>query len=159
MNFWSMITVLGLWVPGLAVAQGIGGQNQPRNQWIMNCNREQGRDCTVSAMIDGNSLLGSFAIVSYSVAYNTLTVVVDGMGRKASLQVDWHPFVSTDICTGGECSFVQGKSIELVQEMLQGQRIVVQVSMRGDNMTGPLQMPLNGFAAQYRRAVQAQQGR
>ena len=152
------VSGLGLWA-SLASVQGQSGQNQPPNQWVMNCNMEKGRDCSVSAMIDGNSLLGSFAIVSYSAAYTTLTVVVDGMGQRASLQVDWNPLVWTDICTGGECSFVQGKSIQLVQEMLQGSRIVVQVSMQNDNMTGPLQMSLNGFAAQYKRAVQAQQGR
>ena len=43
---------------------------QPPDQWVMNCNTERGRDCTVSAMIDGgpNNLLGTFLIVSYSVA-------------------------------------------------------------------------------------------
>jgi hypothetical protein len=54
-------------------------------------------------MIDGgpNNLLGTFLIVSYSAAYTTLTVVVDGNGQRASMQVDNNPFVSTDICTGG----------------------------------------------------------
>ena len=53
------------------------GQNQPPNQWVMNCNYERGKDCTVSAMIDGgpNNVLGTFLIVSYSVAYTTLAVV------------------------------------------------------------------------------------
>jgi invasion protein IalB len=80
-----------------ASAQGYGGQNQPPNQWVMNCNMSKGRDCTVSAMIDGgpNNLLGTFLIVSYSVAYTTLTVVADGLGQRASMQVDQWPFVST----------------------------------------------------------------
>ena len=88
----------------------------------MNCNTERGRDCTVSAMIDGgpDNLLGTFLIVSYSVAYTTLTVVVDGTGQRASMQVDDNPFVSTDICTGGACSYEQGKSSQLLQEMLTG---------------------------------------
>jgi invasion protein IalB len=137
------------------------GQNQPPNQWVMNCNTERGRDCTVSAMIDGgpNNLLGTFLIVSYSAAYTTLSVVVDGLGQGASMQVDGLPIVSTDICTGGICSYEQGKSSQLVQEMLKGQGIVVQASTRADGMAGPLPMTLNGFAAQYQRAVRAQQGR
>jgi invasion protein IalB len=142
-----------------ASAQGLGGQNQPPNQWVMNCNMEKGRDCTVSAMIDGNSLLGAFAIVSYSVAYTTLTVVVDGIGQRASMQVDSNPFISTSICTGGECSYEQMKSGELLQQLLRGQSMVVQVSLQDDNMAGPLQMSLAGFAAQYQRAARAQQGR
>lgn len=156
----SVAAALGLaLVASSASAQSLGGQNQPRNQWAMNCNTEKGRDCTVSAMIDGNSLLGTFLIVSYSVAYNTLSVVVDGTGQRASMQVDWNPFISTDICTGGVCSFVQGKSDGLVQQMLTGQRIVVQASLQDDSMAGPLQMTLNGFDAQYKKAVAAQQGR
>ena len=145
-----------------ASAQGMVGQNQPPDQWVMNCNTSKGRDCTVSAMIDGgpNNLLGTFLIVSYSVAYTTLTVVVDGMAQKASMQVGYNPFISTDICTGGECSYVQGKSNQLLQEMLKdSSRIVVQVSMQDDSMTGPLHQSLNGFAEQYQRAVRAQQGR
>src|SRR5215510_14411574 len=73
------------------------GQNQPPNQWVMNCNYEKGKDCTVSAMIDGgpNNLLGTFLIVTYSVAYTTLTIVADGVGSSASMQVDNWPFVST----------------------------------------------------------------
>ena len=137
------------------------GQNQPPDQWVMNCNTEKGRDCTVSAMIDGgpSNLLGTFLIVSYSVAYNTLSVVVDGAGQRASMQVDGGPFVSTDICTGGICSFVQGKSDNLVQQMLTGQGIVVQASTQADGMVGPLRQSLKGFDEQYRRAVAAQQGR
>jgi invasion protein IalB len=158
----SVVAALGLaLLTSTASAQGMVGQNQPPNRWVMNCNTEKGRDCTVSAMIDGgpNNLLGTFLIVSYSAAYTTLSVVVDGLGQRASMQVDGYPFVSTDICTGGICSYEQGKSSQLLQEMLQGQRIVVQASTQADGMVGPLPMTLNGFAAQYQRAVRAQQGR
>jgi invasion protein IalB len=152
--------VLGLSLSAQAAgAQGLGGQNQPPNQWVANCNFERGRDCTVSAMIDGNSLLGSFVIVSYSVAYTTLTVLVDGVGQRASIQVDQWPFVSTSICTGGRCTYEQIRSAELLDGMLRGSNMVVQVSLQGDNMAGPLQMSLAGFAQQYQKAVQAQQGR
>ena len=103
--------------------------------------------------------MGTFLIVSYSVAYTTLTVVVDGLGQRATMQVDGNPFVSTDICTGGACTYEQGKSSHLVQEMLAGSRITVQASTQDDSMAGPLKQSLNGFATQYQRAVQAQQGR
>jgi hypothetical protein len=158
----SVLAALGLVLMGSsASAQGAVGQNQPPDQWVMNCNTERGRDCTVSAMIDGgpDNLLGTFLIVSYSVAYTTLTVVVDGNGQRASMQVDGNPFVSTNICTGGACSYEQGNSSQLVQEMLTGSRITVQASTQDDGMAGPLKQSLNGFAAQYQRAVQAQQGR
>ena len=158
----SILVAVGLVaLASSASAQSMGGQNQPPDQWVMNCNTEKGRDCTVSAMIDGgpDNLLGTFLIVSYSAAYTTLTVVVDGLGQRASMQVDGYPFISTDICTGGACSYEQGKSSQLVQEMLKGQRIHVQASTRDDGMAGPLKMTLNGFAAQYEKAVAAQQGR
>ncbi|MBX9943853.1 MAG: hypothetical protein K2Y40_07215 [Reyranella sp.] len=148
-----------------AAAQGRGpamGQNQPPDQWVMNCNTERGLDCTVSNMIDGgpNNLLGTFLIVSYSAAYTTLTVVGDGVGKRASLQVDSNPFISTDICGGGgECSYDQEKSAELLQQMRKGSRIVVQISLQNDNMAGPFRQSLAGFEAQYRRAVEAQQRR
>ena len=141
-----------------AAAQGMG-QNQPPDQWVMNCNTERGLDCTVSNMIDGgpNNLLGSFLIVSYSVAYTTLSIVADGVGQRASLQVDGNPFISTEICAGGGiCSYVQEKSAELLKQMRSGSQIVVQVSLQNDNMAGPLQQSLAGFEAQYRRAVEAQ---
>ena len=116
------------------------GQNQPPNEWVMNCNYEKGKDCTVSAMIDGgpNNLLGTFLIVSYSVAYTTLTIVADGVGSRASMQVDNWPFVSTSICTGGACSYDQGKSAELLQTILKGgSSITVQLSTQADGMVGP----------------------
>lgn len=142
-------------------AQGMG-QNQPPDQWVMNCNTERGLDCSVSNMIDGgpNNLLGTFLIVSYSAAYTTLTIVGDGVGRRASLQVDGNPFISTEICGGsGECSYVQEKSAELLQQMRKGSQIVVQISLQDDTMAGPFKQSLAGFETQYRRAVQAQQRR
>jgi hypothetical protein len=143
-----------------AIAQPMG-QNQPPNQWVMNCNYEKGKDCTVSAMIDGgpNNLLGTFLIVSYSVAYTTLTIVADGVGSSASMQVDNWPFVSTSICTGGACSYTQGKSAELLQTMLKGSSVTVQLSTQADGMAGPLTNTLQGFAAQYEKALRAQQAR
>ena len=137
------------------------GQNQPPNQWVMNCNYEKGKDCTVSAMIDGgiNNLLGTFLIVSYSVAYTTLTVVADGLGQNASMQVDSWPWVTTSICTGGECSYEQGKSAELLNALLRGSQVTIQLSTSDDGMVGPLSNTLQGFAAQYQRAVLAQRGR
>ena len=148
---------VGLLAPS-ASAQGMLGQNQPPDQWVMNCNTERGRDCTVSAMIDGgqDNLLGTFLIVSYSVAYGTLTVVADGLGQRASIQVDQWPWVSTTLCTGGECSYEQGRSDDLLQAMLRGSKLTVQISTTDDGMVGPLKNTLSGFAAQYQRAVAAQ---
>jgi len=147
---------------GPVAAQGMGqgmGQNQPPDQWVMNCNTERGLDCTVSNMIDGgpNNLLGTFLIVSYSAAYTTLTVVGDGVGKRASLQVDGNPVISTDICGGsGACSYDQQKSAELLQQLRSGSQIVVQISLQNDGMAGPFQQSLAGFETQYRRAVEAQ---
>jgi hypothetical protein len=137
----SVAAALGLvLLASSASAQGAVGQNQPPNQWVMNCNMERGRDCTVSAMIDGgpNNLLGTFLIVSYSVAYTTLTVVADGTGQRASMQVDQWPFVSTTMCTGGECSYEQLRSNDLLQAMLRGSKLTVQLSTIDDGMVGPL---------------------
>jgi hypothetical protein len=75
------------------------------------------------------------------------------------MQVDNWPFVSTSICTGGACSYDQGKSSELLQTMLKGSSITVQLSTQADGMAGPLTNTLQGFAAQYERAVRAQQAR
>ena len=160
--FRSVLVAVGT----LALASPVGaqgmGQNQPPDQWVMNCNTQRGLDCTVSNMIDGvpNNLLGTFLIVSYSAAYTTLTIVGDGVGRRASLQVDGNPFISTEICGGGgECSYVQEKSAELLQQMRSGSQIVVQISLQDDTMAGPFKQSLAGFETQYRRAVQAQQRR
>lgn len=155
----SVVAALGLTLlASSASAQGYAGQNQPPDQWVMNCNMSKGRDCTVSAMIDGgpNNLLGTYLIVSYSVAYTTLTVVADGLGQSASMQVDQWPFVSTTICSGGECSYEQGRSAELLDAMLRGSQLTVQLSTSDDGMVGPLTNTLSGFAAQYQKAVQAQ---
>lgn len=148
---------LGLWLSvQCAAAQGLGGQNQGPNQWVVNCDPDRG--CSVSATIDGNSLLGTFVILSYSVASATLTVVVDGTGQRASIRVDQWPFISTTICTGGQCTWEPIRSAELLQEFLRGRLMTIQVSLQGDNMIGPLDMPLAGFAQQYEKA-RAQQGR
>ena len=157
----SIVAAFGVALLTSSVSAQPMGQNQPPNQWVMNCNYEKGKDCTVSAMIDGgpNNLLGTFLIVSYSVAYTTLTVVADGVGSSASMQVDNWPFVSTNIRTGGACSYAQGKSAELLQTMLKGSSITVQLSTQADGMAGPLTNTLQGFATQYERAVRAQQGR
>jgi hypothetical protein len=157
----SVVVGLGLCLLASSAAAQPMGQNQPPNQWVMNCNYEKGKDCTVSAMIDGgpNNLLGTFLIVTYSVAYTTLTIVADGVGSNASMQVDNWPFVNTSICTGGACSFTQAKSAELLQTLLKGSSITVQLSTQADGMAGPLTNTLQGFAAQYQRAVRAQQGR
>jgi invasion protein IalB len=154
----SVVTALGLVLLASSASAQPMGQNQPPNQWVSNCNYEKGKDCTVSAMIDGgpNNLLGTFLIVSYSVAYTTLTVVADGTGQRASMQVDQWPFVSTTMCTGGECSYEQLRSNDLLQAMLRGSKLTVQLSTIDDGMVGPLTNTLSGFAAQYQRAVEAQ---
>src|ERR1700745_3949487 len=114
-----VVVALGLALLTSSASAQPYGQNQPPDQWVMNCNTERGRDCTVSAMIDGgpNNLLGTFLIVSYSVAYNTLAVVVDGVGQRASMQIGEWPWKSTTTCTGGICSFDQTQSAELLQEL------------------------------------------
>ncbi|MDP1752855.1 MAG: hypothetical protein Q8L22_25675 [Reyranella sp.] len=158
--FRSILVAAGILALASPVAAQGMGQNQPPDQWVMNCNTERGLDCTVSNMIDGgpNNLLGTFLIVSYSVAYTTLSIVADGVGQRASLQVDGNPFISTELCAGGGiCSYVQEKSAELLQQMRTGSQIVVQVSLQNDSMAGPFQQSLAGFEAQYRRAVEAQQ--
>jgi hypothetical protein len=136
------------------------GQNQPPDQWVMNCNSERGPDCTVSNMIDGgpNNLLGTFLIVSYSVAAGSLSIVGDGTGVRASLQVDSNPFVSTTNCGGtGICTFDPMKSAELLVELRSGSRIMVQISLQNDGMAGPFRQSLAGFETQYRNAVAAMQ--
>jgi hypothetical protein len=67
--------------------------------------------------------------------------------------------VTTRICTGGACSFEQGRSNDLLQELLRGSQVTVQLSTSDDGMVGPLTNTLSGFATQYQRAVQAQQRR
>ena len=157
----SAVAALGLCFLAGSVSAQPAGQNQPPDQWVMNCNYEKGKDCTVSAMIDGgpNNLLGTFFIVSYSAAYTTLSIVGDGMGQSASMQVDNWPFVSTTICTGGACSYDQAKSAQLLQTMLSGSSITAQISTQNDGMAGPLTNTLQGFAQQYQRAIAEQNRR
>jgi len=157
----SIVAALSVAFLAPTVAAQPVGQNQPPNQWVANCNYEKGKDCTVSAMIDGgpNNLLGSFLIISYSVAYTTLTIVADGIGSSASMQVDNWPFVSTTICTGGACSYEQDKSAQLLQTMLNGSSITAQLSTQADGMAGPLSNTLQGFRQAYQRAVEMQQRR
>ena len=157
----STVAALGLCLLASAASAQPMGQNQPPDQWVANCNYEKGKDCTVSAMIDGgpNNLLGTFLIVSYSVAYTTLTVVADGVGSNASMQVDNWPFVTTSICTGGACSYDQPKSAQLLQTILTGSSITVQLSTQADGMVGPLTNTLQGFRQAYQRAVEMQQRR
>ena len=161
LSMYRMFSVaLGFCLAGQpAVAQGLGGQNQGPNQWVANCSTERGRDCTVSAMIDGDSLLGTFALLKYSVASATLSVMVDGTGQRASIRVDQWPFISTSLCTGAVCSWEPIRSAELLEEFRRGHTMTLQVSLQGDNMVGPLQMSLRGFSEQYQKALQAQQGR
>ena len=157
----ALVVAAGLVGMTLAALAQPTGQNQPPDQWVMNCNLERGRDCTVSVLADGgpSNLLGTFLIVSYSAAYNTLGIVTDGTGQSASIQVDWNPYITTNTCSGGICTFPQVPSADLLQQMLKGQRIVVQASLQSDSVAGPLSQTLNGFATQYRRAVAAQKGR
>ena len=80
----------------------------------------------------------------------------DGTGARASLQVDSNPFFSTTNCGGtGICSYEPMKSGELLQLMLSGSQITVQISLQNDGMAGPFRQSLSGFAAQYRKAVAA----
>ena len=149
----SIVVALGLGLlASSASAQG-AGQNQPPDQWVMNCNTEQGRDCTVSAMIDGGSdnLLGTFLIVSYSVAYTTLSVVVDGYGPAGQHAGRPNPFVSTSICTGGECSYEQGKSSQLVQADADAARASpCRLRRSDDSMVGPLKQSLKALPPSIR---------
>ena len=155
------LAALALVVAALPSSAQLLGPNQPPDQWAMNCTFERGRECSVSALIDGgpSNFLGTFLIVKYSAATETLTIAVDGIGQSASVQVDWHPFLTTTLCGGGECLYQKGAAADLVQQMLAGQHIVVQASLQSDSVVGPLRQSLSGFATQYRRAVAAQKVR
>jgi invasion protein IalB len=152
----SSMVVLSL----LAITPALpaSAQMQPPNQWVMYCSTEGKRDCGVQATIDGNSLLGSFLVVRYSAAYSKLQVVGDGEGVQASIQVDFHPFISTSTCGQGICQYNAGKSAQLLQEMRSGSQITVQLQMQ-NNMAGPFPMTLSGFDAQYQKALEAQRAR
>jgi len=133
-------------------------QTQPPNQWVMYCTQEGGRDCGVQATIDGNSLLGSFLVVRYSAAYHKISVVGDGQGQQASIQVGFNPFVSTSVCGQGICQYNAGKSAQLLEQMRSGSQITVQLQTQ-DTMAGPFQMTLSGFDLQYQKALEAQRAR
>jgi len=106
----SVLGAAGAAVAALAFSQAAVAQDQPPNKWVMHCTQEGGRDCGVQATIDGNSLLGQFLVVRYSAAYRKFSVVGDGMGQQASIQVDYNPFISTSICGQGICQFDDCKS-------------------------------------------------
>lgn len=133
-------------------------QNQPSNKWVMHCTQEGGRDCGVQATIDGNSLLGQFLVVRYSAAYRKFSVVGDGMGQKASIQVDYNPFISTSICGQGICQYDDGRSAQLLDQMRRGSQITVQLLLQGTE-AGPFQQTLSGFDNELQKALAAQQGR
>lgn len=147
----SVLVAAGLMV----VSTAAFGQSQPNNQWVMHCTMEGGRDCGVQATIDGNSLLGSFLIVRYSAAYRKFSVVGDGQGQQASMQVGYDPFISTSICGQGICQYDEAKSAQLLGQMKTGSQITVQIRLQ-DTMAGPFQMTLSGFDAQLQRALEAQ---
>lgn len=152
----SVLAGLGLLT--MTAALPASAQTQPPNQWVMYCAEEGGRDCGVQATIDGNSLLGSFLVVRYSAAYRKFSVVGEGQGQQASIQVDYHPFISTSICGQGICQYNSGKSAQLLGEIRSGSQITVQLQMQ-DTMAGPFQMTLNGFDYQYQKALEAQRTR
>ena len=147
----------GLGFLATVAASGAFGQDQPPNKWVMYCTQEGGRDCGVQATIDGNSLLGQFLVMRYSAAYKKISVVGDGQGVRASIQVDSNPFISTSICGQGICQFDEGKSAELLQQLRTGSQIQVQLELQG-TMAGPFTQTLRGFDAQLQRALAAQRG-
>lgn len=142
----------------LPVGTSASAQDQPPNKWVMHCTQEGGRDCGVQATIDGNSLLGQFLVVRYSAAYRKFSVVGDGMGQKASIQVDYNPFISTSICGQGICQYNDGKSAQLLDQMRRGSQITVQLLLQGTE-AGPFQQTLSGFDNELQKAIVAQQGR
>ena len=161
----SIVAALGLsLLASSASAQGMRGQNQPPDQWVMNCNTEQGRDCTVSAMIDGgpDNLLGTFLIVSYSVAYThahrrgrRLGPEGQHAGRRSG------PWSRRPSAPAANVPTSRAGRVELLQEMLR--RVATSPSRprrSDDGMARAARAShLSGFAAQYQRAVEAQQGR
>lgn len=148
-----LVTVLA----GAADAQD-QAQSQPSNKWVMHCTQEGGRDCGVQATIDGNSLLGQFLVVRYSAAYRKFSVVGDGMGQQASIQVDYNPFISTSICGQGICQYDDGKSAQLLDQMRRGSQITVRLLLQGTE-AGPFQQTLSGFDNELQKAFAVQQGR
>ncbi len=139
------------------VAAPVSAQDQPPNKWVMYCSNEGQKDCGVQATIDGNGLLGQFLVVRYSAAYRKFSVVGDGMGVQASIQVDFNPFISTSICGQGICQYNDGKSAQLLEEMRSGAQMTVQIQLQ-NTMAGPFQQTLSGFDNELQKALQAQRG-
>ncbi|MBN9536810.1 MAG: hypothetical protein IKE60_06740 [Reyranella sp.] len=146
----------GAFILAAVAASAASAQDQPPNKWVMYCASEGGRDCGVQATIDGNSLLGQFLVVRYSAAYRKLSVVGDGQGVQASVQVDFNPFISTSICGQGICQYDSGKSAQLLEQMRSGSQIQVQIQMQ-NTMAGPFMQTLSGFDNELQKALAAQQ--
>lgn len=153
----SVFVAAGLSAAALAFSLPAVSQDQPPDKWVTSCTMEGGKDCGVQATIDGNSLLGQFLVMRYSAAYNKISVVGDGQGVRASVQVDSNPFISTSICGQGICQFDDYKSGQLLQQMRTGRRITVQLQLQGTE-AGPFDQTLSGFDAQLQRALAAQRG-
>lgn len=154
----STLLAAGFGATALALSLSATAQNQPPNKWVMYCTMEGGKDCGVQATIDGNSLLGQFLVVRYSAAYRKISVVGDGQGQQASIQVDFNPFISTSICGQGICQYNDGKSAQLLDQMRRGSQITVQIQLQG-TMAGPFQQTLSGFDNELQKALAAQAGR
>lgn len=153
----SVFVAAGVAAAALSLSQAAVAQDQPPDKWVTSCTMEGGKDCGVQATIDGNSLLGQFLVMRYSAAYNKISVVGDGQGVRASVQVDSNPFISTSICGQGICQFDDYKSGQLLQQMRTGRRITVQLQLQGTE-AGPFDQTLSGFDAQLQRALAAQRG-
>lgn len=153
----SVTMAAGIAVAALSLSHPALAQDQPPDKWVTSCTMEGGKDCGVQATIDGNSLLGQFLVMRYSAAYNKISVVGDGQGVRASIQVDSNPFISTSICGQGICQYDEGKTAELLQQLRTGSQIQVQLQLQG-TMAGPFTQTLKGFDAQLQRALAAQRG-
>lgn len=153
----SVFVATGIAAAAATFSQPASSQDQPPDKWVTSCTMEGGKDCGVQATIDGNSLLGQFLVVRYSAAYNKISVVGDGQGVRASIQVDSNPFISTSICGQGICQYDEGKSAELLQQLRSGAQIQVQLQLQ-NTMAGPFMQTLRGFDAQLQRALAAQRG-
>lgn len=151
----SVLVAAGVAAAALSLSQPASSQDQPPDKWVMSCTMDVRKDCGVQATIDGNSLLGQFLVMRYSAAYNKISVVGDGQGVQASIQVDSNPFISTSICGQGICQYDEGKSAELLQQLRTGSQILVQLRLQGTE-AGPFTQTLKGFDAQLQRALAAQ---
>ncbi len=154
----SVFVAAGVAAAALTLSQPASSQEQPPNKWVMYCAMEGGKDCGVQATIDGNSLLGQFLVMRYSAAYNKISVVGDGQGVRASIQVDSNPFISTSICGQGICQYDDGKSAQLLQQLRSGSQIQIQIQLQ-DTMAGPFMQTLSGFDNELQKALAAQRSR